>query len=99
MTLGLQVSALPFFGKEPVIPTSVPREPPVSKGAPVAGHARHELGGAEISAIESTLFMFLLPLKKGGNPVAQMGEHRTRISLTVDRRFEARDFVIQTFVF
>ena len=58
------------------------------KGAPVAGTRDTSLGGrAEISAIESTLFMFLLPLKKGGNSVAQMGEHRARISLSVDRRF------------
>jgi hypothetical protein len=53
--------------------------------------ARNELARYEFRATqklhwpESMLFMFLLLFEKGSDPVAEMGEHRARVTLPLDR--------------
>jgi hypothetical protein len=48
--------------------------------------ARHEFRETqELQWPESMLFMFLLLFEKGGDPVAEMGEHRARVTLPLDR--------------
>lgn len=72
------------------------KKPQISPRSPAEGCDLRLTLGANV---ESPVRVFFLSVNKCGNSFPKLREQRSRVARTLDRGFEARDFIVQRFVF